>query len=516
MTNKAISELTEATSVNEQDLFVLEQSGLAKKMTAETFITAQNLVSALATALAGHGGISSVTLSSVSGRIRTYLITFTDTTTTTFQVYDGTTIERIAKTSTAGLVDTYTIFMSDGTTSFFSITNGADGDVSEATLNRELAKKAPVITETVSSTAIATFADGADDMPIQSLVAEFEPIQDLSNGDPSPTNICPITGHTEVTVTRTGKNLLDLSSLTPKKRENGITFTVNGDYSVTANGTASSQCQIHWRIPQATAQTYGGYTYSVCDSLPSGVDAFLELAGSPYTNYGTNGSTVNASIANTMADVNLIIRISSGTTLTNYTFYPMLRLSTEADSTYEAYNGTSVTVSLGDTYYGGTLDVATGVLTVTHLSNTIDPNLISSATDIGSNVRLGIYTNGFSDYPSTGANALAISNILPRVAKNYSADVTGFYFYDKNSVYIKLPESALDSADLTGVQTFLTNNPMVIVYPLETPQTYQLTAQEIDTLYGTTNTVWADTGNVTVTYPADTKMYIDNAIAALA
>ena len=125
MANKAISELPQASNVNNQDLFVLEQSGIAKKLTAETFITEQGIIDALAEALDGHGGIASVTLSSISGRTRTYLITFTDGTTTTFQVLDGTTIQSIAKTSTAGLVDTYTVTMSDGTTSFFTVTNGA-------------------------------------------------------------------------------------------------------------------------------------------------------------------------------------------------------------------------------------------------------------------------------------------------------------------------------------------------------------------------------------------------------
>ena len=124
MANKAISELPQALNVNNQDLFVLEQSGIAKKLTAETFITEQGIIDALAEALDGHGGIQSITLQSLSGRVRTYLITFTDQSATTFQVLDGTTITSIQKTSTAGLVDTYTVYMSDGTTSFFNVTNG--------------------------------------------------------------------------------------------------------------------------------------------------------------------------------------------------------------------------------------------------------------------------------------------------------------------------------------------------------------------------------------------------------
>ena len=43
---------------------------------------------------------------------------------------------------------------------------------------------------------------------------------------------------------------------------------------------------------------------------------------------------------------------------------------------------------------------------------------------------------------------------------------------------------------------------------MATSQTYQLSGQQLKTLYGTNN-VWADTGNVSVTYPADTKMFIE-------
>lgn len=86
MANKQISQLTEATSVTVSDLFVLEQSGSAKKLTGQT------LMNDLATALDGHGGIVS-----------------------------------IAKTGTSDLVDTYTITLADGTTATFSVTNGQDG-----------------------------------------------------------------------------------------------------------------------------------------------------------------------------------------------------------------------------------------------------------------------------------------------------------------------------------------------------------------------------------------------------
>ena len=51
-----------------------------------------------------------------------------------------------------------------------------------------------------------------------------------------------------------------------------------------------------------------------------------------------------------------------------------------------------------------------------------------------------------------------------------------------------------------------------VVYELATPQTYQLTPTEVTTLLGD-NTIWADTGDTTAEYRADTKLYISKKIA---
>ena len=54
-----------------------------------------------------------------------------------------------------------------------------------------------------------------------------------------------------------------------------------------------------------------------------------------------------------------------------------------------------------------------------------------------------------------------------------------------------------------------------LVYELATPVTYNLTPTEVTTLLKQ-NRIWTDcNGNTAVTYRADTKTYIDNAIAAI-
>lgn len=122
MADKSISELIAATQVTSTDLFVLEQSGTAKKLTGQVL---ENWLVSFAD---GHGGIQSIVKKSTSGLADTYRITLADTTTFDFVVTNGRGITSISKTATNGLVDTYTISYNNGTTSKFTVTNGAKGD----------------------------------------------------------------------------------------------------------------------------------------------------------------------------------------------------------------------------------------------------------------------------------------------------------------------------------------------------------------------------------------------------
>jgi len=79
-------------------------------------------------------GVASISKTATNYLVDTYTITYTDSTTTTFNVTNGAIgasgkgIASISKTSTSGLVDTYTITYTDSTTSTFDVTNGAKGD----------------------------------------------------------------------------------------------------------------------------------------------------------------------------------------------------------------------------------------------------------------------------------------------------------------------------------------------------------------------------------------------------
>lgn len=87
MADKSISELTPATSIQAADLFVLEQSATAKKLTG------QILINWLTSYADGHGGIQSITWEtsgeSGDGQLHTATIHYADATTSTFSIRDG-------------------------------------------------------------------------------------------------------------------------------------------------------------------------------------------------------------------------------------------------------------------------------------------------------------------------------------------------------------------------------------------------------------------------------------------
>ena len=493
MANKAISELPQAANVNNQDLFVLEQSGIAKKLTAETFITEQGIIDALAAALDGHGGIQSVTLSSVSGRIRTYLITFTDGSSTTFQVLDGTSISRIEKTSTAGLVDTYTVYMTDGTTSFFQVRNGQDGSATWDQIN----SKAPIITETLTG-AVANFPDGADDIPVADLVVNIEPVQSGS-GDPAPDNVRPITGWTGANVTRCGKNLLNtaivysgLPALTVGASENSIISSSRYGYSgripaelpMILSAKSNNTTNFDWvrvirYVDGIVVQNLGGFEdISITKTLaiPALDNSYIKVVYGAKAN-GTIGVTVPGDV-----------QVELGSTAT----------------AYEPYQGNTYTVDWtteAGTVYGGSLDVTTGVLTVDR-----------AIVDIGD---LAWGDGDYSNFTSTSLQS-TILIVSTSTVPNLTCSVLKTIKFDDRSTETA-PRISMNNAgrlDIRGTsyasaaafKTAMTGQK--IAYELATPQTYQLTPQEVKTLLGTNN-IWADTGDVDVDYRADTKLYIE-------
>lgn len=291
--------------------------------------------------------------------------------------------------------------------------NGTDGDITIVTSE---------ITRTDSGD-ICSFVDGAD-APFADFKANIEAVQSGS-GDPSPTNVRTITGWTGANVSRTGKNLFDKNNTTVSE---GL---------ITADGSIA---------------TLAGYIH---------IDNYIKVKAS--ANYILSGSIIGSGAYNSVAfyDENkaFISRYVPSTPGANAAFttpndcryirfnainsvYNANSIQLEEGTTatrYEAF-GTTYNIdwqSTAGTVYGGTLDVKTGELTVTHAN--------------------------IASYDGETINEPWISSIDKYVA---------------------------GATPTTGAQ---------VVYPLTTPVTYQLTPTEIRSLLGL-NIVWADCGSVDIKY----------------
>ena len=158
--------------------------------------------------------------------------------------------------------------------------------------------------------------------------------------------------------------------------------------------------------------------------------------------------------------------------------------------------------------YGGTLDVDTGLLTVTREFHQV------TSTEVGN----AVYVSGASDTTSYYYN---LQNVLPLneqsvgnqyvtpqntisdsfvANKNLWADKTIEGFVTSGR-YVSLRINSSRVADTTGasLQAYLPNG-FQVVYVLATPMQYQLTGAEVRALLGVNN-IWVDSGTVSVTVP---------------
>lgn len=164
-------------------------------------------------------------------------------------------------------------------------------------------------------------------------------------------------------------------------------------------------------------------------------------------------------------------------------------------------NPITKTIPLPQTVYGGTLDVTNGVLTV-------DRAMVDLGTLTWSYVSSQNYF-----YANISGKALGYNNIIcsmyktsgqPGVANLQDKAIVG----ENSGVSVLVKDSSY--ADATAFKNAVTGQQLV--YELTTPITFALTPTEIKSLLGDNN-LWGDTGDTTVTYRADTTMYINRKIA---
>ena len=374
-----------------------------------------------------------------------------------------------------------------------------------------------VITESAGSAPIVSIKDGADGMPLRSLSVAVEPVQDLHGYE----NPWPAGG---------GKNLVGLNTSPGGTIEySNVTASDHTDDSVKLTSRNNTYANMRLYYTLSTGTYTVKYQASVSDNN-------VGVAIYNGNRILMNPLSPNTEQSFTLAEqtlINIRFFVTLGTATARAVTFSQFQLETGSSaSAWSPYSnicpitgwtGANVAVSptsspddpdkevypitfpsQAGTVYGGTLTVnkdGSGSLVVDmeYVSDTWANGLY--ATDLGDNVRkLFMTVNNHISGQEKGNNKCNIA----MWSYSYNNDYSHWYsFGNSKDIYLFLPENTPGN---TVVQ---------FVCEIATPVTYTLTPGQVKTLLGVNN-IWADTGNIlSVTYPADTKLYIDKKFAEL-
>lgn len=403
--------------------------------------------------------------------------------------------------STKTLTATINGVVTDVTT--FDFVNAEEAAEAAPVQPEDLYKAFPTDTE---SGPVASFPDGADSIPVKDLSVAITPSQSGS-GDPSPSNVRPISGWTGATILRAGVNLFNKTTATLGKSINGsggITNRSGTDafYSDFIPIYAEVGMRFRHTAPGVSAKTMRIVLYDKNKG-------YMRGEATPSAGGNTCAITISQSDVDAGAAYLRISAYSAGV----YD-YAMCTVGNDVAQEYSPYVGTVYAVTFpseAGTVYGGTLNVTTGVLTVDRAFTTFDGSEDESWTVASDSARKyiavadidtgtpdteklnGLQSNMFKAWSYSGGPASATAN-TPVITGRYNIAQINVFYNEYNTV--------------ENWKAYLSSNNLQVVYPLAVPITYQLTSQEVRTVLGSNN-IWADIGDTAVVYRADPTLYIE-------
>ena len=271
--------------------------------------------------------------------------------------------------------------------------------------------------------------------------AKWEPAQE-GTGTPSPENIRPIKGRDSVTVDRCGENVIEF--LSTEDSSSDIKIAVDAEKNITLNGTLAGKgnitigtCRLHW----VAGKTYTMYVKKVGGSVSlgsgDGITFAYALFTTDYNHFfrgGTNSTNLDVYIASDAAlvETELVFMLQcwrKGTVFNNFKFQIEVVEGTTAPTTYTPYIGSTNTLTLPETVYGGEVDTVTGdgketwkfaILNGTESWFTWGINANNPAVT-------GFYTYDINDYDAINIKGIC-SHLAPSRADVWSGSNVGLGF----------------------------------------------------------------------------------------
>lgn len=329
-------------------------------------------------------------------------------------------------------------------------------------------------------------------MPVLGCNAEFSASQ--AEGTPTPSTPIPIVGVDKVLITDCGKNLLP--SLLSAVTVNNITFSPLSDGAIDIDGTASGNASVDAGRNEGVFLKAGTYYVNVT-TTPFTITVFGIVNGTVTTIKSGGG------LFTLTKPTQIFVRvfIANGTTVNHLRLPLQLELGSTATE-FEPYNGTTVIINLGGTYYGGEVDAVMGKIPLTHqLYNTLGDNISNVVKDSSSwRVYYSSAVYGTDNQYKEGlCDKLGFKTSYSGVNGNNNS----IGFPSSAGTQILIRNDALTSAQ--EVRDFMPT--LNAVYPLATPiVVYASNTAELYTKAGLNN-IFCDTGDIEVKYR---KLHSDN------
>ena len=335
-----------------------------------------------------------------------------------------------------------------------------------------------------------------------------------ASGSKGPTNPSKIEGVSAVKLMLCGKNLAYPRSGLVSESSYGVAYTFNPDGTITVNGKASapSYFYVRWSSNYSGILLKNGVTYTLsgCPSGGSGGTYYLFStlwpANVTYGDYG-DGATFTLNVASSKQTTNICCTVRTGFTASNLVFKPQLELGS-AVTEFETPVYNEYTINLNNTYYRGSIDFATGIMTVTWgavvLKGTETWTLVSDSTNEIT------HFVGSAGLPSGTMNNNTADRACSHFHPNFNFVANTYYTWGTNTrIGFKLPAASFPN--IAALNSWLASeysagHPVTVAYKLNNPQTVQLSPLALRSLVQPNkyvprlNTVYTDAENVQIVY----------------
>lgn len=359
-----------------------------------------------------------------------------------------------------------------------------------------------ILPDDTASGSVANFETDLA-LPLKSLKADVNAVQDLH-------------GYSKPWIGGAGKNKVDWrgpQTITTQKTL--VIYATSKQTQYTVSIYAKNISSINARLGVVLyndSTIVGQQVVYISPETDGRVSVTIDTSSYTYNQLRVVISSQSAGYEVTVSD----LQVEEGTVATDWTPYENICPITGWNAVNVTHTSgemsAPVSLDFGQTVFGGTIDLTTGLLRITKAF--ID---LSTLTFVKSGYSWRYQCGTVNNMKITTATSKDLQCSAYYPSTHSWSTYNGASICINQRVFVISDDRFQNNA--SGLMAWLremTNagTPVIAVYPLATPIEIQLTAQEIEAFVGTNN-IWADTGDCAVEFKVSVEQYVEEAIASV-